>query len=66
MQRGLIYSRGFFNPFTVDFSSSLPCASGVASAVFLCCIGISIGMLQRGRKRIFLYKLGRNKAGKGP
>ena len=58
--------KSFFNPFTVGFSSSLPCVSGPASAVFLFCVGISKGMLQRGRERIFSYKPGRKRAGESP
>lgn len=56
----------FFNPFTVGFSSSLPCAFAPASAVFLCRVGISKGMLQKGREGIFSYKPGRKRTGESP
>lgn len=45
--------KSFFNPFTVGFGNSFPCATAPVSAVFPCCVGISKGMLQSGRERIF-------------
>lgn len=56
----------FLNPFAVGFSSSLPCASSPANTLFLYCVDISKGMLQRGRERIFSYKSGRRRAGESP